>query len=362
MNALASAANGSTSGRLVEVSLETFDPTTHQGWDTLLSAHSGRSFFHSSAWAKVLRDSYGHRPFYLGQTVGGQLVTLLAILEVASPLTGKRGISLPFTDYCPVLSSANGRPEELFRRAVALGKERGWRYFECRGNFSAWPEATPSLRFYGHVVELAAKPEELFKRLESSVRRGIRKAETAGVQVEFRTDEEAMRTYFSLHTLTRKRHGLPPQPFKFFRNIARHVLGSGAGEIGIARHEGKPVAAAVYFHQGSEAIYKFGASDFRFQQTRPNNLLMWHAIKRYSELGLLRLHLGRTSEGNDGLRRFKMGFGAREETLEYAKFDLQTGGFVTEKDKVEGWFNHVFRAMPRPMLTLAGQILYPHVS
>ena len=202
----------------------------------------------------------------------------------------------------------------------------------------------------------------MFNRCDSAVRRGIRKAEAAGLQVEFSRGAEAMRDFYALHCTTRQRHGLPPQPFRFLENIQQHVLEQDRGFIVTARHGQRPVAAAVFFHFGMQAIYKFGASAYSAQNLRPNNLVMWSGLQRCAELGMQSLHLGRTSRGNEGLRRFKLGFGAQEEQISYAKYDFRKGCFVTDVDRAETWVNNIFRCLPTPFLRLAGRMLYPHLS
>jgi lipid II:glycine glycyltransferase (peptidoglycan interpeptide bridge formation enzyme) len=171
-----------------------------------------------------------------------------------------------------------------------------------------------------------------------------------------------MRTFFKLHCRTRRRHGLPPQPWRFFLNIQRHLLSAGLGFIATARLESRPLAAAVFFHDDRQALYKFGASDYAFQQLRPNNLVMWAAMKRCAERGLAALNLGRTSLSHEGLRRFKLGLGSEEEEIRYVKYDFAAKQFVRDVDRVEGWFNRVFARLPLPVLRLAGAVLYPHLS
>lgn len=357
----ASAVNSGTGRAIGTGPLETVDPLTYPNWDTLVAAHGQNSFFHSSAWARVLHDTYGHRPFYLCRTKGAQFESMLPVMEVSSWLTGRRGVSLPFTDTCPSVRSelTSG---DLFDAALTLGRSRGWRYFESRNNTGDWPDAKPSVSFYSHIIALEGEPEALFKRLGSSLRRGIRKAQEEGLKIEFANGPEAISLYYSLHCRTRRKHGVPPQPIGFFNNIGRHILGAGKGFVGITRFQGTPVAAAVYFHQGLQAFYKFGASDYRFQHLRPNNLLMWEAMKHCALLGCTSLHLGRTSLVNEGLRRFKQSFGAVEETLAYAKYDLRRSTFVTDVDRAEGPLNHVFRCLPPALFRLAGAVLYPHLS
>jgi lipid II:glycine glycyltransferase (peptidoglycan interpeptide bridge formation enzyme) len=129
-----------------------------------------------------------------------------------------------------------------------------------------------------------------------------------------------------------------------------------------ARLGNRPVAAGVYFHHGNQAIFKFGASDKAFQHLRPNNLVMWEAIKRYAADGFKSLHLGRTSQANEGLRRYKLGFGAHEETIEDCRYDFRKHAFDAERHPVKDVSSRMFRCLPLPLLRLAGRMLYPHLS
>jgi hypothetical protein len=338
------------------------DPLQRPDWDSLLASFPERSIFHGSGWARVLRDTYGHRPFYFAQFKGERLAAVLPVMEVSSWLTGRRGVSLPFTDFCGALKSETGGGAALFETAINRGRERQWKYLECRARDAAWDGSLTSLEFYGHVIDLGAGVERLFQLLGPAMRRGVRKAEGAGIKVEFGTGLDSIRTFYALHCRTRQRHGLPPQPFRLFENIQRHILGAGQGFVAVARLENRPLAAGVFFSQGGQAIYKFGASDYRAQNLRPNNLMMWGAMRRCAEQGMTRLNLGRTSLSNEGLRRFKLGFGAEEEKWQYAKYDFASKQFIKDIDRVQGWFNGVFGRLPLPLLRLAGCVLYPHLS
>jgi hypothetical protein len=338
------------------------NPLEYPGWDLLLAAHSQASIFHGTGWARVLQQTYGHTPVYICRFDGQQLSELLPIMEVSSRWTGRRGVSLPFTDFCPALKPIDQDGQALYEAAMDMGRLRRWKYLECRSSSDGWAGASPSLEFYGHVIDLTPGVDALFKHLDSAVRRGIRKAEAAGLQADFSTSSEAMETYYALHCRTRRRHGLPPQPFRFFENIQRHVLDAGQGFIATVRLKDQPLAAGFFFTYGRQALYKFGASDFAFQQLRPNNLMMWAGIRHSAAKGFSTLHLGRSSLANEGLRRFKLALGAMEETMRYCRYDFSSRGFVADADRTEGWFNLVFARLPLPLLRLAGRILYPHQS
>ena len=359
--ALPTPAGGSVQGAAADAGAVAMDPSGHPQWDSLLGPHPQSTIFHGSAWARVLQDTYGHRPLYIVRFEGSQLAGLLPVMETSSWLTGRRGVSLPFTDSCPALQTG-GEGRNLYQQAMDCGRQRRWKYLECRGNVSSWEGATPSVSFYGHAIDLAIGEEGLFNELDGALRRGVRKARQAGVRIGFDSGMESVRTFFALHCRTRRRHGLPPQPFGFFRNIQRHILAPGQGFIATARLGNQPLAAAVFFCHGRQALYKFGASDHAFQQLRPNNLLMWEAMRHCAQRGLARLDLGRTSLSNQGLQRFKLGLGAVEEEIRYARYDFSTSQFVQTPDRVQGWFNRFFAAMPLPLLRLCGAILYPHLS
>ena len=335
-------------------------PFEISNWDALLASRPDFSFFHGAAWGRVLADSYGFTPFYLATGRANVPESLLALMEVDSWLTGKRGVSLPFTDDCAPLATDPAKHQQLFQRAIELGRERGWQYIECRGGRQLFGSVPAALSYYGHRLELTPDLDRLFGRLESSVRRAIRKSQKAGVTVEISHDLAAVRFFYKLQCETRKRHGLPPQPLEFFVNIHRHILSQNQGFIAVASHAGKAVAASVYFYLGGRAIYKYGASDFAQQQLRANDLVMWAAIRWLATHGATQLHLGKTALTHDGLRRFKLAWGTREETIEYVKYDLRQNKFVTDSDAVSGWHNTVFRWLPGWLSRAAGKLLYQH--
>jgi hypothetical protein len=338
------------------------NPLQEGGWDKMLMACPAASFFHTAAWARTLQNTYDYTPVYFTLREAGRLRSLLPVMEVDSWLTGRRGISLPFTDDCEPLCSDFEAMHDVLEDVMGYGKERGWKYLECRGGKSLFADAPASTAFYAHQLPLTGNEGALFAKVESGVRRAIRKAEKCSVSVECSQSLDAVRIFYDLLCKTRKRHGVPPQPYRFFQNIHRHVLSQNMGFIVLAKHQQVPVAAAVYFHWGKKAIYKYGASDETFQHLRANNLVMWEAIKWFSQQGFDQLHFGRTSLTNDGLRRFKLGWNTEETMIEYVRYDWRERGFVTAKDESSGWHNRFFNKLPASLSRLIGAMLYKHVA
>src|SRR5881392_307166 len=269
------------------------NPLLDATWDTAVRNHPDATIFHSTAWARVLVDTYGHRPCYVQISLYGNLLALIPMMEVQTVLTKSRGICLPFSDYCAPLTFSSFGHELVTQKLKQIAHERCWSYFELRSH-SIVPVNTPaSESYYGHFLDLRIGPEALISNFSSSVKRAVRKAQRSGLNVSIQSSPDAMAQFYELHVRTRRRHGVPPQPQSFFINIQRHLISSGFGFIVLVECQKAPIAAAMFFKLGRHAVYKFGASDERLQELRANNLAMFEAIRHLAEGGAETLHFGR---------------------------------------------------------------------
>jgi hypothetical protein len=342
--------------------IRAFDPLRDNDWDAVIEERPSCSIFHSTGWARVLAHSYGHKPFYLGEMDRGNAGSLLPIMEVSSALTGRRGVTLPFSDECGVLSSAESDGSHLFHHAIELARERRWKHLEVRGEIPGLAPEIPCATYVGHTLDLWTGMESVAAGLEPSVRRAVRKAEKSGVRTRRTTSLEAMHSYYALHCLTRHKHGVPPQPFSFFHNIVEHLFQTGHGFIMEARHDDKLVAAGIFLHYGRTAIYKFGASDPAELNLRGNDLVMWEAIQWFAARGFARFSMGRSAAANEGLRRFKRGFGTREYAIDYYRYNLRRAKFIAGREEKESSANRTLKSAPLPLFKMIGRILYPHLD
>jgi hypothetical protein len=168
--------------------------------------------------------------------------------------------------------------------------------------------------------------------------------------------------FYRLNCMTRKAHGLPPQPYRFFKALHEHVLAPGHAFVALARHGSASIAGAIFLRFGNEVLYKYGASDKTYQHLRANNLVLWEAIRWCVGSGYKMLCFGRTEPENAGLRRFKAGWGAEEHILKYYQYDIRKRAFVDGSSIKRTFYSEIFRVMPVPLLKLAGKALYRHVG
>jgi hypothetical protein len=290
------------------------------------------------------------------------LAALIPLMEVQSLFTGRRGVCLPFSDACEPLIFDPESIGIVTDQLVRFARERHWKYLEVREGKSLRLAASPVPQFYGHTLDLRSGAEELTTRFASPVRRAIRKAERSDVSAAVVRNRQAIADFYQLHVQTRRRHGLPPQPVSFFLNIYEHIIKPGLGFIVLAQRGARPIAAAIFFRFGKNALYKFGASDKKFQESRANNLVMWQGIQFLARNGAEKLHFGRTECENDGLRRFKLSWGTEEETIDYFRVDPSGGKCLVPAPPSSRFHKKIFRKLPLAINRLAGSMIYPHLD
>lgn len=341
--------------------LNIINPLGVPDWDDQLLKNEDYCPFHSSAWARVLNKSYGYKPLYFVSCEDEGNRILIPFMEINSPLTGRRGVSLPFTDYCPPLAQKKDCLKEAYAFINDYGSGAGWEYSEWRDGSYFDGDACPYESFFTHDLDLTKSEAELFSLLKASNRRNIRKAKKQPISVQSEASYDSLRSFYRLHCLTRRRHGLPPQPYGFFANVYKYLISPGYGDIIIAFESGTPIAAAIFFHFGKRAIFKYGASDANFWSSRPNNLILWEAMVRYKEMGIENLNLGRTATSDPGLLRFKRSWGGVESTLRYYRLGLKGRGFLAKR--TEGHLRKsVFSRAPIGILRIIGGLFYKHVG
>jgi hypothetical protein len=343
------------------VNIEIVNPLEYQGWDDLILSKEDYSFFHTSAWATVITESYGYKPIYVAILDKGRVEAFIPLMEIKSILTGRRGVSLPFSDYCQPLINQETDFLSLIDKLIYHGKRSAWKYIELRGG-KAPSGIASSNSYYIHNLKLNRNAEEVFKGFRSSTKRNIKKATKEGVETRVVSSIDSVKEFYRLNCITRKKHGLPPQPYYFFKKIFDHVLSKNAGFVVLASYQKNTIAASIYFHFGKKAIYKYGASNPHYQHLRANNLVMWKAIKWYCENGYKSFCFGRTEPQNKGLLQFKSGWNAEEKILKYYKYDLREVVFVNEDQQKARNFYAIFNKMPIFLLRLIGEVLYPHIG
>lgn len=342
--------------------LEIINPLQFNKWDELVLSNKDYSFFHSSAWARVLHESYHYTPHYFLLVVNRKLKVLIPLMEVNSILTGRRGVSLPFSDLCEPIINTDIETSDVLDFIIRYGEKSSWKYIELRTSRKLDNIIRASELFLAHTLDLQKNEQNLFSKFRGSTKRNIKKAKKNEVEAGIYDSAESIMEFYRMNCLTRRRHGLPPQPASFFQYIHDYIIKQNMGIVVLASYRKKIISGAIYFHFGKRAFYKYGASDLNYQYLRANNLVMWAGINWYCQNGYELLHMGRTEQHNNGLKQFKNGWGTKESQMHYYRYDLRENKYVTHNNRTKGWHNKIFEKMPIPLARIVGSALYSSVG
>jgi len=345
------------------------EPLQDARWEPFLAKHPRASVFHASPWLEALRRTYGFQPIAFTTSGAGQdLENAIVFCRVESWLTGRRLVSLPFSDHCEPLVDRVEDQDVLTAALEREFEEQRWSYLEIRpiGSFKmVTPLTRTAVPYAFHQLDLTRDLDAIFRRFhKNSTQRKIRRAEREGLIYREGSNPELLDDFFRLFTLTRKRQGLAPQSKQWFRNLM-DCFGD-ALKVRVALQHGRAIAAMITIRHKDTLTYKYGCCDVRFNNLGPMHLLFWNAIQEAKAAGLRCLDFGRSNADQEGLITFKNRWGATQSLLTYSRygaeeksthiFDLYSSQWKSRVAK------YTLKHLSPFVLPMIGQILYKHIG
>jgi lipid II:glycine glycyltransferase (peptidoglycan interpeptide bridge formation enzyme) len=345
------------------------EPLKDERWDAFINGHARSSVFHSSAWLKALNITYSYPIVaYSTSAPGERLSNAMVFCQISSWLTGRRLVSLPFSDHCEPLVQDREELRALMATLEEEVRKDDWRYIETRPLTPMDVDTNlfrSTTHYSFHELDLAPDLQTLFCNLhKDSIQRKIRRAERENLRYEEGQSQTLLDSFYKLLTMTRRRHHLPPQPKVWFQNLLSCF--GNAVKIRIASKDDRPLAAMMTVRHKDTLIYKYGGSDLRYHNLGSMHLLYWASIQDAKNSGLRFFDLGRTDAGQDGLTTFKTRWGAKQTLLTYSRyafsenlghmFDLNPG------KRKKGFARELLAHLPNGLASLLGRALYKHVG
>ena len=343
------------------------DPLRDPRWAELVDAHPKASVFHTAGWLEALDRTYGYEVKVLTTSPPGTRLTAGLPLCDVRTWFARRAVSLPFSDHCEPLVERDAELDEILAFLKQGVDSKKWRYAELRPRDEIRRAYEPSTGFRQaqsycfHRLDLSGSLDEVFGRFHPScVQRAIRRAQAEGLAYEKGSTPELIDSFYRLLRLTRRRHGIPPQPMAWFRNLAKCMGNRFA--VQLASKNGRPIAGILTLTFKRTVVYKYGGSDERYHKLGGMPFLFWRAIQEAKDAHMAELDLGRSDAGNAGLIAFKNRLGASRSNLMYCGYPVD----AQRTPAPDGWrlrlVKQVFERLPDPALSVAGRILYKHLG
>lgn len=328
----------------------------------LVQRHPAASAFHDQGWLRSLALTYGYEPVAATLTPPGMpLQDALVGCRVSSWITGTRYVSLPFSDHCQPLVDGSGQEvvlENWFRDEC---NRTGAKYFEIRALAGEAADGmVASGSYWFHELDLRPDLADIFRAFHrDSIQRKISRAEREGLSLDAGTSDGLVDEFYRLLLITRRRHGLLPQPKSWFSNIVQCMHGNA--RVLLARKGSVAVAGVLALRHRKSVIYKYGVSDEAFHHLGGMPFLFWRLIEESKRDGAEVLDLGRSDLDNLGLLAFKDKFGTAKRSLTYYRYSRDSksrssNGLVLEPVR------RCFMVMPNSVFGAAGSLVYRHMG
>jgi hypothetical protein len=346
------------------LSIYTLDPLQDPRWTEFVGRHRFASVVHTTGWLRALNLTYGYTPVvYTTSGPAAPLTNGAVFCRIKSWLTGRRLVSLPFTDHCELLVDGPEQESELLNGLQEAAAREKLKYVELRPRDMERPTAAgwdtnASFRF--HQLDLRPSLDDLYRAAhKTAIQQAIRRADREKLGYDEGCSEKQIAEFYRLLLLTRRRHKLPPQPIAWFRNLAS-CLGDGL-TIRVASKDGETIASILTLHWKGEIFYKYGCSDARFHNLGGMAFLLWKTIQEAKQTGAHALDFGRSDLDNTGLITFKDRWGAQPSSLHYFRHSATPQRRISEGGRAR-LLQQSFALMPDKMLTAAGRLLYRHIG
>jgi CelD/BcsL family acetyltransferase involved in cellulose biosynthesis len=334
--------------------------------EDFLKASDQATVYHSPEWRDAVVDTYGYKPIYLGCIDDGRLSALMPMMLVESWLTGRRLVSLPFSNTCGPIGRASDTAA-LVEEALRVYKERNAKALEIRTqpgvNRVDDDRFTGVNYFITSIVKLYPDPDRVWKSFKDrNVRTEVRQARKKGVETRAGETEEDLRLFYNLFAASRLRHGVPCQPYVFFRNLWRHMAPQYLDLI-LATVEGRVAGGLITLGLGKTLCAAYIGSDSAFRSRRVHQLMFWKAMEMGCERGFESFDFLRTPKSSASLRYFKTRWGAYEEDLTYLYHPEVAGTASTVEDSAKyAIMTTVLKRSPLFVGKILGRLLYRHLG
>lgn len=331
-------------------------------WDEFVAACPEAGFFHRAGWSRVIQAAFGQKAHYLYAERDGQIVGVLPLIHMRSPLFGNRLVSTAFTTAGGTAAldeeARTALEAEAERRMAALGAQ----YVELRqpprphAEGGRWQARTGLYSTFERRIH--ADEQEDMKLINANKRRELRKALASDLSDRL---ERGPETFFPVYAETMRDLGTPVFGMRFFRLIAETFAGDC--DCLVVSQGGEPLAASMNFYFRDRVILYFLGNRPRARECNATGFLLWRLARLSVARGFTLFDYGRskTGTGNAAFKRMQ-GFTERPVANEFL---MASGGAPPELNPTNprySRFIETWKKLPLPVANVVGPAVIRHIG
>ncbi|MES2831351.1 MAG: FemAB family XrtA/PEP-CTERM system-associated protein [Pseudomonadota bacterium] len=327
-----------------------------QKWDAFVQTCTEATFFHRAGWKRVIEGAFGHKTWFYLAEKNGEILGVLPLCQIKSPVFGHSLSSLPFCVYGGIAAVSDEARALLDQTAQTLAKKLKAGHLEYRSIVSAHPgnPAWHAKALYVTFRKAISDDDEanlnaIPRKQRAMVRKGIK----AGLTAE--TDQNIDR-FFLAYSTSVHRLGTPVFSKKYFR-LLKEVFGEDC-ELRIILKDRQIVAAVMSFYFRDEVVPYYGGGMPAAREYAGNDFMYWNLMQFAAARGCRMFDFGRSKLGT-GAYDFKKNWGFEAQPLEY-EYQLHASKAVPDNNPLNPKFQlfiKLWQKMPLPLANIIG----PHI-
>lgn len=298
------------------------DPDEIARLERYVANHPQGTPFHRPAWFVAVARATGNRPYALVQERHGEIVALLPLDAIHSPVFGRVLASTGFAVGGGLLASDGAEPEALFGAAEELARRLSCPTIELRGGLLPAPQGGWELKTESHcnfARPLAADDEAQLLDIPRKQRAEVRRSLGLDLEIEIGTAERDRAAHYEVFCESYRNLGTPVFPRALLDGVV-DAFGSDA-DILTVRHEHRPVASVISLYHAGAVMPYWGGGSWDARRLRANDRMYFELMLHARRRGCSTFDFGRSKTGS-GAYHFKRNWGFEPEPLTYANWTL----------------------------------------
>jgi serine/alanine adding enzyme len=350
--------------------------TEYKMWDRYVACHPQGNAYQQSFWARAIKQSYGHRVYYLvatqtdadGSDGSGMrsIVGILPLVHIKHFLFGNHLFSMPYADLGGALADNAFVGQDLLNEALKIAQQEDIPTIELRqagpvcsafsldySGFSCLIEPQHRVRM---LLALPENAEQLLLSFKSKLRSQIHRPLKEGLEV-VSGGHELMNDFYSVFAENMRDLGSPVHS-KAFIAAVMNFAGEKARIFIVYRNQ-HALACSMILACGETLVNPWASSLRRFSSASPNMLLYWAMLKYGCDNGFKYFDFGRSTQG-EGTYKFKKQWGALEKPLYWTTFSTLDRKLIASAVDQKSRFDTamlLWKKVPVSVTKLIGPIL-----
>ena len=288
------------------------DVATASRWDMFVDDCNEASFFHRSAWQKIIVEVFRHPAYFLFAEDEGRIQGILPLAHVKCRLFGNALVALPFAVYGGIAAVDTEAVAALEEAAQELARSLDVDHLEFRNvapRHPEWPTQDLYVTFRKPILPvLEDNMLAIPRKQRAMVRKGIKNGLISTVDRD--TDR-----FFALYADNVHRHGTPAMPKKYFDTLLE-VFGEDCEVLTVSGPNGRSLSSVLSFYFRDEILPYYAGDDESARHLAANDFKYWELMRRACERGIKVFDYGRSKRGT-GSFAFKKNWGFEPQPLHY---------------------------------------------